>query len=192
MSSWAEAIRFDSMDQLLQINRKANSEKPDELDQLVKSFNRMQENLNNSYNTLKKNNLDLKKEITEREKVENALIKSETYLQTLIHTIPDLIWLKDAHGVYLFCNTKFERFFGEKKEKIIGKTDYDFVDKKLADFFREHDKFAMAKGGLNINEEEVIYADDGHHEILETIKTPLYESGGQLIGVLGIARDIIA
>ncbi|MBA3013105.1 MAG: PAS domain S-box protein [Desulfobacula sp.] len=190
MSSWAEAIRFDSMDQLLQINRKANSEKPDELDQLVKSFNRMQENLNNSYNTLKKNNLDLKKEITEREKVENALIKSETYLQTLIHTIPDLIWLKDAHGVYLFCNTKFERFFGEKKEKIIGKTDYDFVDKKLADFFREHDKFAMAKGGLNINEEEVIYADDGHHEILETIKTPLYESGGQLIGVLGIARDI--
>ena len=133
---------------------------------------------------------DLRREIEERKRAQEALRESETYLRTLIHTIPDLVWLKDRDGVYLFCNSRFERFFGATEENIIGKTDYDFVDKKLADFFREHDKLAMTKGSPRINEEDVIYADDGHHEILETIKTPLYHRDGQLIGVLGIARDI--
>ena len=129
-------------------------------------------------------------DITSRKLAEEALRKNDAYLRTLIHTIPDLVWLKDKDGVYLFCNSRFERFFGAKEEKIIGRTDYDFVDKELADFFREHDKLAMAKCGPSMNEEEVTYADDGHHEILETIKTPLYERDGRLIGVLGIARDI--
>ena len=133
---------------------------------------------------------DLRKEIEERKRTDEALRESETYLRTLIHTIPELVWLKDKDGMYLFCNSRFERFFGAKEEKIIGKTDYDFVDKKLADFFREHDKLAMTNASPTINEEEVTYADDGHHEILETIKTPLYDRNAKLIGVLGIARDI--
>ncbi len=140
--------------------------------------------------TLEKQTDDLKKEISGREQAEKALSQSEAYLQTLIHTIPDLVWLKDEHGIYLFCNSRFERFFGAKKKDIIGKTDYDFVDRELADFFREHDKLAMARGCPSINEEKVTYADDGHHEILETIKTPLFGNDGKLIGVLGVARDI--
>ena len=130
------------------------------------------------------------RDITERKQIEEALSQSETYLRTLIHSIPDLVWLKDGGGVYLFCNSKFERFFGAKEKEIVGKTDYDFVAPDLADSFREHDKRAMAKGGPSINEEEVTYADDGHREILETIKTPIHGSDGRLIGVLGIARDI--
>ena len=64
------------------------------------------------------------------------------------------------------------------------------MDKELANFFRKHDMRAMAVGGPSINEEEVTFADDGHREILETIKTPIKGDGGRLIGVLGIARDI--
>jgi PAS domain S-box-containing protein len=108
----------------------------------------------------------------------------------LIETIPDLVWLKDPDGVYISCNPKFERFFGAKEADIKGKTDYDFVDKKLADFFREKDKAAIAAASPTINEEEITYADDGHKELLEVIKTPLYNSEGKLVGVLGVARDI--
>ncbi len=123
-------------------------------------------------------------------KAEKILIKSEAHLRTLIETIPDLVWLKDLRGTYLGCNEKFELFFGAKEADIIGKTDYDFVDKELADLFRENDIKAMILGKPSMNEEEVTFAADGHHEFLETIKTPLYDSDRVLIGVLGIARDI--
>ena len=72
----------------------------------------------------------------------------------------------------------------------MGKTDYDFTDKELADLFRENDKAAMAANKPMINEEQVTYAEDGHKELLETIKTPMYDSRGRIIGILGIARDI--
>ena len=113
-------------------------------------------------------------------------------LRTLVNTIPDLIWLKDPEGVYLACNPMFERFFGAKEVAIVGKTDYDFVDRVLADLFREHDLKAMSAGGPSVNQEWVTFADDGHRALLETIKTPMRDGAGKLIGVLGIARDITA
>jgi len=88
------------------------------------------------------------KDITENKLAENALAISETRLRTLVLTIPDLIWLKDTNGIYLSCNTIFERFFGAREIDIIGKKDYDFVNRELADFFRENDSKVMATGGL--------------------------------------------
>ena len=128
--------------------------------------------------------------ITERKQAVEKVRASEAHLRTLIRTIPDLVWLKDPEGIYLSCNPRFESFVGAKMNDIIGKTDYDFVDKEMADSFRENDKKAMAKGKPCINEEEVTFADDGHREILETIKTPMYRNNGQLAGVLGIGRNI--
>lgn len=112
-------------------------------------------------------------------------------LQSQIYNeIPDLLWFKDPDGVYLFCNQRFEEFFGAKEEEIVNKTDYDFVDKELADMFRENDLLAVKLKGSSVNEEEVAFASDGHKEILETIKTPIYDGKGKLLGVLGIGRDI--
>lgn len=135
-------------------------------------------------------NIELAREIRNRKRAQTAWQESETHLRTLVRTIPDLVWLKDEQGVYLFCNSRFEDFFGAKEAEIIGKTDYDFVNKELADFFRKHDQEAMAKGSPSKNEEDVVFASDGHSETLETIKTPMYTNTGQLAGVLGIGRDI--
>jgi PAS domain S-box-containing protein len=132
------------------------------------------------------------RDITELTQAQLRLEKERAHLRTLVQTIPDLIWLKNPDGVYLTCNSRFERFFGAKEAEIAGKTDYDFVDADLADSFREHDRIAMAAGKPSINEEWVTCADDGHRELLETIKTPMHDSDGSLIGVLGIARDITA
>ena len=127
---------------------------------------------------------------TERKHVENSLRISETRLRTLIQTIPDLIWLKDINGTYLLCNHMFARFFGANEATIAGKTDYDFVDTGAADFFRESDRIAMAAGKPTTNEEWITFADDGHRAFLETIKAPMYDSQKNLIGILGIGRDI--
>jgi PAS domain-containing protein len=77
---------------------------------------------------------NLRKEIEDRKQVEEALGESEAHLRTLLKTIPDLVWLKDPLGVYLACNSRFERCFGATEKDIVGKTDYDFVEKELADF----------------------------------------------------------
>lgn len=129
-------------------------------------------------------------DITERKRAEQALAEKEIRLRTLVQSIPDLVWLKDSEGVYLFCNPMFERFFGAKEAEIVGKTDYDFVDRELADFFREQDRKAMALGQSVRNEETVTFADDGHEALLETIKTPMFDAERRFIGVLGISHDI--
>lgn len=108
-------------------------------------------------------------DVTNRKRAEESLRKSETHLRTLLDTIPDLVWLKDLRGVYLGCNSRFETFFGAKEEEIIGKTDYDFVDKEVADFFRENDIRAIKAGKACKNEEKVVFKADGHLEIVETI-----------------------
>lgn len=118
------------------------------------------------------------------------VLESETFLRTLIHTLPDLIWLKNAEGVYLACNPRFERFFGAGEQEIVGKTDYDFVDKASADSFRAHDMLAMQKDGPYLIEKWITFADDGHRELLETLKIPMRDAEGQFIGVLGIGHDI--
>jgi PAS domain S-box-containing protein len=129
-------------------------------------------------------------DITELKLSEEALRDSEGRLRTLVQSIPDLIWLKDKDGVYLTCNTMFERFFGAREADIVGKTDYDFVDRELAETFREHDRKAMAAGQPSSQEEWITFADDGHRAFVDTIKTPMYDAQGILIGVLGIGRDI--
>ena len=142
-------------------------------------------------------------DITERKKAEEALHESEErfrleesqqeskrQLRTLIDTLPDLVWLKDHQGVYLACNHRFELFFGANEQEIIGKTDYDFVDEGLANFFREKDQIAMTAGKPTSNEERITFSCDGHQEDLETIKTPIFDINGGISGILGIGRNI--
>ncbi|MCU7836656.1 MAG: transporter substrate-binding domain-containing protein [gamma proteobacterium symbiont of Taylorina sp.] len=142
------------------------------------------------YFSLIKINKKLLSTLIQKNQAENHLRNSEARLKTLINTLPDLIWLKDHDGIYLACNQKFEAFYGHKEVDIIGKSDYDFVSKELADFFRKNDKAAEELGKARINEEQITFASDGHEEWIETIKAPMYEVNGDYIGVLGIGRDI--
>lgn len=129
----------------------------------------------------------LRREVKQRTlQLENERVR----LRTLVETIPDLVWLKDPEGVYLACNPMFERFYGKPEGGIVGKTDYDFSPRELADFFREHDRNAIAAGKPTMNEEWLTFAADGYRGLFETIKTPMRDVDGKLYGVLGIARDI--
>jgi len=124
------------------------------------------------------------------EEGKRAQIENTAKLRAIFETLHDLVWLKNADGVYLACNPMFERFFGAKESEIVGKTDYDFVDRELADLFRANDNYAVAAMKSVMNEELVTFADDGTRALLETVKTPMYDENGHLIGVLGIGRDI--
>lgn len=118
------------------------------------------------------------------------LASREAKLHTLIHAIPDLVWLKNRDGIYLACNRAFEQFFGAREADIIGKADRDFVSREEAAFFRQKDLEAIAAGHTRKNEEWITLLETGQAVLLETLKTPMFDSEGHLIGVLGIGRDI--
>ena len=131
------------------------------------------------------------RDVTEQHVVATAGANVERQrLRALLRTIPDPVWVKDTEGVYLACNRAFEQLFGASEENIVGRTDYDFVERELADFFRANDRLAMLAGSSRNNEEWLTFAETGYRGLFETVKTPFLDEQGKLIGVLGIARDV--
>jgi diguanylate cyclase (GGDEF)-like protein/PAS domain S-box-containing protein len=112
------------------------------------------------------------------------------FFRALVQGLPDLVWIKNADGVFLACNRRVEDLLGCPESEIVGKTDRHFVGNELAAQFRRRDLAAIASGVTQRYEEHLTFARDGHEEHVETLKTPLYDAAGTLIGVLGIARDI--
>ncbi|MGE4471239.1 MAG: EAL domain-containing protein [Sulfuricurvum sp.] len=121
---------------------------------------------------------------------QEQLERQSTFLRTLLDNIPDLIFSKDLEGNYLACNKTFERFFGAAESQIVGKSDFDFVDPKLAQFFRENDKAAIDSGRPRNNEEYLVFADNEYEGIFESTKVAMKDNQGNVIGLLGISRDI--
>ena len=123
-------------------------------------------------------------------KVQDDLANLNNQLESLLKSIPDLVWMKDKDGLYVTCNKRFEAFFGASVDDIVGKTDYDFIPEDLADFFREHDQNAMKSDIPLTNFEEIEFANDGHIEFLQTTKVAVKDKNGEIMGVLGIGRDL--
>jgi len=131
----------------------------------------------------------IRRDINSTKLAEDALKRSEGRLRTLIDTIPDLVWLKDEDGKYMQCNHSSEELLKATEKEIIGKTDYNFFNKRLADSARQKD-IEIKKSKKSIIYEELVPFPDGHEEILEIIKTPIFESSGNFIGILGVGRNI--
>lgn len=129
-------------------------------------------------------------DISERFAAEEALVAERSRLRTLLDTIPDLLWVKDPEGVYLACNAAFAQSLGLDEQEVVGGQDADFYPSEAVDYYREHDLKAIALGGPTVNEEWIQMRDAPGPVRFETIKTPVLDPGGRLLGVLGIARDV--
>lgn len=118
------------------------------------------------------------------------LSNQQARLRTLLDTLPDLIWLKSLDGVYLFCNQQFTRLFNAPEAHIIGRTDADFVAPELVDAFMDSDRKTIAADCRMVNERWLHFAAGNYDGLFETVKTPVREADGNVVGVLGIARDV--
>ena len=128
-------------------------------------------------------------DITLRKHSEAEIIYQLALINSLLDSIPDLIFFKDIEGAYIGCNPTFANFVGKSRSEIVGKTDYDLFEKAEADSFRKFDKEMLVQKLPRHNEEWVTYAD-GSKIFLDTLKTPYWGGDGSLIGILGISRDI--
>ncbi len=113
-------------------------------------------------------------------------------LKVIRDTIPDLIFYKNEDGKYTGCNPSFEKFANCTEAELVGKSDLEVfnIDEEMAALFIEADRRVMAGNQTESIEEWITY-HDGAKRLVETIKTPLI-LGGEIRGLLGIARDITA
>ena len=118
------------------------------------------------------------------------LSDARAQLITVLHTIPDMVWLKSTTGILLLCNQSFEQFVGKSKAEILGRTDYVVFDAELADYFRERDKAAIDAMHVCVDEEWVVAPATGERTLLETRRLPVFDAAGAVAGVLGVARDM--
>lgn len=133
--------------------------------------------------------LGVSRDITGLKQANRELQKKEALLRSLIDSIPDLIFFKDLRSVYLGFNKAFAEFCGHGEAEMVGKSDYDFTTAEIADSFRQHDYHMLEQGHALRNDEWVVYPD-GRRVLLNTLKTPLYDENGSIIGIIGISRDI--
>jgi PAS domain S-box-containing protein len=129
-------------------------------------------------------------DVSERKAASRKLKEMQRLNRLIIETIPDLLWLKDADGVYMSCNPRVEQCLGAPETEIVGKTDYDFMLKEHADVCREGDLQTIRSGKPQMWEEWVTFASDGKKVLLEVIKVPLFDEESRVIAVMGIGHDI--
>ncbi len=130
-------------------------------------------------------------DITEQRRDEAEIRRQQAMIRSLLDSIPDLIFFKDWKGVYLGCNPPFSEFVGRPREEIVGHTDYDLFEREIADSFLEHDRLMLQDLQAHQNDEWITYPD-GRKILVDTLKTPYYGPSGEVVGILGIARDITA
>ncbi|WP_428737751.1 EAL domain-containing protein [Sulfurimonas sp.] len=133
----------------------------------------------------------ISRDITQMTFIQEKLEETTLQLQSIISTIPDMLWMKDKNGIYITCNKAYEDFLCTDVENIVGKTDYDFYKVHEANNCKLSDEEAMNNKMISFSEEAITYKDSGKDGILEVRKVPVYKKDGSLVGILGIARDII-
>jgi rsbT co-antagonist protein RsbR len=130
----------------------------------------------------------LRAHIAELSKRENELQQSERLLQTVVDNSATVIFIKDKNGRHLLVNRRYEELYHLPRGALLGKYDYEFFPRELADELRENDRRTMERGAP-IEVEETVPQDDGPHTYI-TIKFPVYDEQGAVAGVGGIATDI--
>lgn len=118
------------------------------------------------------------------------IILERNNLFTLINSMPDSIYIKDRKSRFIIGNKYVASKMRTIPENLIGKTDFDFYEKDLAEKYYNDEQEVMNSGKAIINKEEEGYGASGQKSIISTTKVPLKDEKGEVIGIVGIGRDI--
>ncbi|MCU1277569.1 MAG: sensor protein, partial [bacterium] len=127
-------------------------------------------------------------DISDRKRTDEAMRTSEARLHAFIDSSSSVFYLKDLEGRHILVNREFERMTGKKREELLGKTDYDIVDRATAEAFRADDRKVLATAlPVQIAHSFVF---NGHRRSFLTTKFPVRDVRGQVYGVGGISTDV--
>ena len=113
-------------------------------------------------------------------------------LDVLVDSLPDIVFIKDTEGRFLLVNDALRRQLGATTaQDVIGKTDYDFNPRELADQYRTDELRLMESGETLIGHEEPFYDNEtGTSGWFSSTKIPFKDDQGNVAGIMGLIRDI--
>jgi PAS domain S-box-containing protein len=129
-------------------------------------------------------------DITQRKQVELALAAERNLLRTLIDNIPDYIFVKDTQGRFLLSNIAHAQAAGLAPDELVGKTAFEVFPSEFAAQFQADDEQVLQDAQALINLERSTIDKHQVNKTVLTTKAPIYDKDGQIIGVVGISRDI--
>ena len=128
-------------------------------------------------------------DITERRWMEDRLQTSELQKKAILDNIPDIAWQKDVNLRYVAVNEPFAQACGRSPEDVVGLRDPDVWSAELASRYMADDREVMTSGRQKRVVEPLVDREESL-AWMETIKTPIFDSHGTVIGLTGISRDI--
>lgn len=136
-------------------------------------------------------------DITERKRSDEILAQERGLLRTIIDAIPDLIYVKDRSGKFLLANRTWLAHRGKPDNDISGKTVHDFFPQEIAYRMERQDTDIVNTGAplLDVEQRMITTLSDGKSSRVRwanTSKVPLQTATGEIIGTVGISRDITA
>ena len=127
-------------------------------------------------------------DLTLQKQREHLLGRSKSKYRALVENIPQRVFYKDLQSRFLAVNQHFADDLGISPQSVIGKTDYDFYPRELADKYRADDQRLMSSGQMESYDEPHVH--DGQRITVHTIKTPVRDAAGEVIGICGIFWDV--
>lgn len=136
-------------------------------------------------------NLAVYMDISDRKRAERLLADERRLMRTLLDTLPDAIYAKDTQSRFTLANAAFARHRGlAGHEDALGKTDFDFFPKELAEQYYQLEYAILQSGKPMIDHEGQVVRNDGLPHWALTSKVPLRNGEGNVVGLVGVTRDI--
>jgi diguanylate cyclase (GGDEF)-like protein/PAS domain S-box-containing protein len=111
-------------------------------------------------------------------------------LHAVLDEMGAYIFTKDIHGCYTFANRKVLELFGFPLDQVLGKDDSHFFDLSISNELRVNDLRVMQHGEVIEQEETNVIRETGETRTYWSIKKPLRDASGLIIGMCGISSDI--
>lgn len=129
----------------------------------------------------------------ESEALQLMLMRERSLLRSMIDLIPANIFAKDKDSKFLAANTRVARGMGCTPDELIGKTDFDFFPREMAQPYFDDEQNVIQSGQALIDREEpVLDKTTGETRIYLTSKVPVRDYAGTVIGTVGIGLDVTA
>ena len=130
------------------------------------------------------------RDITSRNEAELKRTWEHELLKTLMDNIPDSVYFKDDQNRFILVNKAKAAHSNVTPEEMMGKTDFDFLPREQAQRIVDDENAIMRSGQVIINKLEHLGSVDGLERWVSVTKIPRYNAEGDIIGTMGVSRDV--